>query len=157
MICPMRCCASAGREPLLPILLWRGVLPAPAGVRSIVAETLAQPHEQERLQAPLQARTGAIKPSELSRVIVDTTVQPKKVTFPTDARLLNRARKKLRGVALCASPMREWASSLVYSLHAPEVECVDKGKARRPYEFGVKVSLSPPRSATPRAASSSPV
>ena len=40
-------------------------------------------------------RTEAIKPSELSRVIVDTTVQPKNVMFPTDARLLNRAREKL--------------------------------------------------------------
>src|SRR2546429_8661324 len=37
----------------------------------------------------------AIKPSEFSRVIVDTTVQPKNVTFPTDAKLLNRAREKL--------------------------------------------------------------
>jgi len=30
----------------------------------------------------------------------------------------------------------------VYSLHAPEVECVGKGKAHRPYEFGVKVSVA---------------
>ena len=29
----------------------------------------------------------------------------------------------------------------VYSLHAPHVYCVAKGKARRPYEFGAKVSL----------------
>jgi len=29
----------------------------------------------------------------------------------------------------------------VYSLHAPEVECIAKGKAHRPYEFGVNVSL----------------
>jgi IS5 family transposase len=29
----------------------------------------------------------------------------------------------------------------VYSLHAPEVQCIGKGKAHRPYEFGVKVSL----------------
>jgi hypothetical protein len=36
-----------------------------------------------------------IRPSELLRVIVDTTVQPKNVTFPTDAKLLNRAREKL--------------------------------------------------------------
>jgi transposase, IS5 family len=31
----------------------------------------------------------------LSRVIVDTTVQPKNVAFPTDAKLLNRAHEKL--------------------------------------------------------------
>jgi IS5 family transposase len=30
----------------------------------------------------------------------------------------------------------------VYSLHAPEVECIGKGKAHRPYEFGVKVSIT---------------
>jgi IS5 family transposase len=30
----------------------------------------------------------------------------------------------------------------VYSLHAPEVECIGKGKAHAPYEFGVKVSLA---------------
>ena len=29
----------------------------------------------------------------------------------------------------------------LYALHAPEVECISKGKARKPYEFGVKVSL----------------
>ena len=28
------------------------------------------------------------------------------------------------------------------ALHAPEVECIGKGKARKPYEFGVKVSLA---------------
>jgi transposase, IS5 family len=32
----------------------------------------------------------------------------------------------------------------VYSLHAPEVECIGKGKAHRPYEFGVKVSVATP-------------
>ncbi len=29
----------------------------------------------------------------------------------------------------------------LYALHAPEVECISKGKARNRYEFGVKVSL----------------
>jgi IS5 family transposase len=78
---------------------------------------------EERLQALLQeslaaaTKTEAIKPSELSRVIVDTTVQPKNVMFPTDAKLLNRAREKLVRLAKlrgwpCASPMRGWASSL---------------------------------------------
>lgn len=27
-------------------------------------------------------------------------------------------------------------------MHAPEAECIGKGKARKPYEFGVKVSLA---------------
>lgn len=30
----------------------------------------------------------------------------------------------------------------LYALHAPEVECISKGKARQRYEFGVKVSLA---------------
>jgi IS5 family transposase len=32
----------------------------------------------------------------------------------------------------------------VYALHAPEVECIGKGKARAPYEFGYKVSVATP-------------
>jgi hypothetical protein len=32
----------------------------------------------------------------------------------------------------------------VYSLHAPEVECIGKGKARKPHEFGCKVSIATP-------------
>src|SRR3954469_8771749 len=56
---------------------------------------------EEKLQALLQeslavaTKTEAIKPSDLNRIIVDTTVQPKNVMFPTDARLLNRAREIL--------------------------------------------------------------
>ena len=52
---------------------------------------------EERLQALLQeslsaaSKTEAIKPSDLNRIIVDTTVQPKNVMFPTDAKLLNQA------------------------------------------------------------------
>ncbi|PYE72688.1 DDE family transposase [Xylophilus ampelinus] len=30
----------------------------------------------------------------------------------------------------------------LYALHAPEVECIGKGKARTPYEFGVKVTIA---------------
>ena len=33
----------------------------------------------------------------------------------------------------------------VYSLHAPEEECIGKGKAHRPYEFGVKISVATTR------------
>src|SRR5580704_9065053 len=176
----------------------------------------------ERLQALLQeslaaaTRSGAIKPSDLARAVVDTTVQPKNVTFPTDAKLVNRAREKLvtlakkLGVELRQSYVRvgkialvkhqryaharqfdragkalrklktylgrvirdiarkidgeppletAFASLLslarrvrdqqrgqrgpkVYSLHAPEVECIGKGKPHKPYEFGVKVSVA---------------
>lgn len=48
---------------------------------------------QESLSAA--SKTEALKPSDLNRVIVDTTVQPKNVTFPTDDRLLHRAREIL--------------------------------------------------------------
>jgi transposase, IS5 family len=177
---------------------------------------------EEKLKALLQeslavaARTQAMKPSELSRVVIDTTVQPKAVMFPTDAKLLNRARERLvrlakkLGVRLRQSYARvgkvalikqqryahahqfrranrslrklktylgrvvrdierniagheNWREVLlrplflarrvleqnrrqrgrkVYSLHAPEVECIGKGKAHKPYEFGVKVSVA---------------
>src|ERR1700722_3283370 len=179
---------------------------------------------EEKLQTLLQeslsvaTKTEAIKPCDLNRIIVDTTVQPKNVMFPTDARLLNRAReilvrlarhcaiklrqsyarvgkfalikhqryahakqfnranralKKLRtylgrvirdinrkrgrnadlvgGIALEQMLARSrWVleqkprqrGRKIYSLHAPEVECIGKGKAHRPYEFGVKVSVA---------------
>jgi len=43
----------------------------------------------------LATRTGAARPADFTRIIVDTTVQPKAVAFPTDARLLHRAREWL--------------------------------------------------------------
>ena len=178
---------------------------------------------EEKIRALLQeslsiaVKTDAVKPSELSEVIIDTTVEPKNVMFPTDARLLNRAREilvrlaKKHGVKLRQSYARVgkfalikhqryahakqfkranralktlrtylgriirdiarkiendgWLKEVVfkgilsrarrvrdqkqhqrgpkvYSLHAPEVECIGKGKAHRPYEFGVKVSVA---------------
>ena len=30
----------------------------------------------------------------------------------------------------------------LHALHAPEVECIGKGKAWKPYEFGVKASVT---------------
>ena len=56
---------------------------------------------EEKLVALLQeslataTRTGAAKPADFSKVVVDTTVQPKAVAFPTDARLMQRARERL--------------------------------------------------------------
>src|ERR1700723_274862 len=57
-------------------------------------------------------RTEAMKPRDLARVVVDTTVKPTGVMFPTDAKLLNRARERLvrlaapGGVGRCPSPSR---------------------------------------------------
>jgi hypothetical protein len=56
---------------------------------------------EQRLVALIQeslavaTRTGAAKPADFSKVIVDTTVQPKAVAFPTDAKLMHRARERL--------------------------------------------------------------
>jgi transposase, IS5 family len=179
---------------------------------------------EDKLMALLQeslsvaTRTGAAKPADFRQVIVDTTVQEKAITFPTDAKLMHRARERLvrlaqkHGVNLRQSYARVGKRALiqhqryahakqfkrankalrrlrtmlgrvirditrrimgnaglesilalplslarrvkdqrqrergrkVYSLHAPEVECIGKGKAHRPYEFGVKVSVATP-------------
>jgi IS5 family transposase len=163
-------------------------------------------------------KTGAIETKDLERVVVDTTVQPKAIAHPTDARLMHRAIEKLvalakaEGVPLRQSyirvakraaimvgrythahqfkrmrralkflrtrlgrvirdirrkiaddvarkarlnPLLDLAVKVsvqdhrqrapkVYSMHAPEVECIGKGKARTPYEFGCKVSVATP-------------
>ena len=160
--------------------------------------------------------TGALQKSDLARVTVDTTVQPKNVAFPTDAGLLETAIRQLGKLAKAHDvPLRQSYARLartaammagryahakqfkrmngrikflrtrlgriirdigrktgcdaalqevfavalsrarqirsqsprqrgwkLYSWHAPETECIGKGKARAPYEFGVKVSLT---------------
>ncbi len=170
----------------------------------LLAESLRVAHE-----------AGALRTRELERVTVDTTVQPKAISFPTDAKLLHAAIRGLNrlarkhGVGLRQSYLRiarnaammagryahakqfkrhqrqlrilrsrlgriirdirrkiegqatlEEAFALplgraaqirsqqqrqrgwkLYSFHAPEVECIGKGKAAAPYEFGVKVSI----------------
>src|SRR4249920_1401426 len=160
-------------------------------------------------------KSGALRTKDLARVTVDTTVQPKNVTFPTDAKLLHAAINGLtrlarkHGVRLRQSYLRiakraammagryahakqfnrhhrelrilrirlgriirdirrriagdapleaafSWPLSRadqirsqqqrqrgwkLYSFHAPEVECIGRGKASAPYEFGVKASI----------------
>ncbi len=58
---------------------WRQRI-GPEGMERLLAETV---------RAGLES--GAVKPSSLERVSVDTTVQPKAITHPTDARLYLRA------------------------------------------------------------------
>jgi len=73
---------------------WRAYLKE-AGVEEMLAETIRT-----------GLRGGLVKPSDLERVNVDTTVQEKNVRFPTDARLLDRSRERLvkraraRGIVL---------------------------------------------------------
>ena len=177
---------------------------------------------EHMLKATIDTAVGikAIKPAELERVIVDTTVQEKAIAHPVDSRLLEIARhkvvsaarragivlkqtyakegktlrrqaggyahakqfKRLRrvlkrqrtilGVVMrevqrkCAAPefttdnplalteLTMWLGrterirtqqrhdrNKLYALHAPEVECIGKGKARKPFEFGVKTAV----------------
>ncbi len=95
-------------------------------------------------------------------MIVDSTGQEKAVAHPTDSKLLETARVKVveaakaNGIELKQTYAKK-AKHLVslsvsrkavdnraklYSWHAPEVECISKGKSRNPYEFGVKVGLA---------------
>ena len=162
-----------------------------------------------------------IKTQELSRVIVDSTVQHKAIAHPTDSRLLEIARAKLvqaakdagidlkqtfvkegrqlsrkagryaharqfnrmkraikrqrtivgrllreieRKASAIGSAVREALAQTLdkaarinaqsgqrktadgqpklYAWHAPEVDCISKGKAKQPYEFGVKVGIA---------------
>ena len=158
---------------------------------------------------------GALKKASINKLNVDTTVQEKAVSFPTDAKLYHRMREKLvalskehgielrqsykykskysyymrsryascrqmrrarrelrslknylgrvvrdieRKVAGSESLQEVFSESLalaqrilkqrrqdkakVYSIHAPEVECISKGKAHKKYEFGCKVSVA---------------
>jgi IS5 family transposase len=61
--------------------------------RNRVGESGAESLLKATLEAGLKLQ--AIKPSDLSRVKVYTTVQTKAIRYPTDARLLDRARERL--------------------------------------------------------------
>jgi len=61
--------------------------------RSRIGEAGAEELLKETIDAGL--RLKAVKPHQLKRVNVDTTVQEKEIRFPTDARLYDRARKRL--------------------------------------------------------------
>ena len=180
------------------------------GVEELLAQTIN-----------VAAQLKLIKPQELTRVIVDSTVQEKAIAHPTDSRLLEVARSKLVAAAKEAgitlkqtfakegrdlarkagryAHARQWGrmrraikrqgtivgrlsreierkatvltqavrdalgeslqkaqriaaqsrqrkamggAPKLYAWHAPEVECISKGKARTPYEFGVKVGIA---------------
>jgi hypothetical protein len=92
---------SLGGEPILPVLLRRGIFPHALVFDRSSLTRWRQRMGEDKLKALLQeslavaTRTDAMKPSDLARVVIDTTVQPKAVMFPTDAKLLNRARERL--------------------------------------------------------------
>lgn len=157
---------------------------------------------------------GALDLKSLEKVAVDTTVQAKSVTYPTDGKLLYKAIERLGSVAKeeeielrqsyirvgkqalhnslryrhakqhnrakkCEKKLKTWLGRIIrdiyrkteiddrssnlklaldkankihdmskesknrlYSWHAPEVECIAKGKVSKPYEFGCKVSIA---------------
>ena len=62
---------------------WRERI-GPEGLEKLFQESLGVAH-----------RTHALRTRDLKRVSVDTTVQEKAITFPTDAKLINRARERL--------------------------------------------------------------
>jgi IS5 family transposase len=185
------------------LVKWRQRI-GPVGMEQLLEETLAAAQRQQ-----------ALKPSEIRRVNVDTTVQEKAIAFPTDARLYHKARCVLvreaqrAGMALRQSYKRVGKRALqkqgryahaqqlkrarretrklrtylgrvirdiqrkavtsgpeldqqlsqyleratrihqqqradkhkLYSMQAPEVECISKGKEHKKYEFGCKVSV----------------
>src|SRR5699024_4188835 len=56
-----------------------------------------------------------------------------------------RARQRMASVLARVERLRTQQrkdKNKLYAWHAPEVECISKGKARQPYEFGVKVSIA---------------
>jgi transposase, IS5 family len=187
--------------PLDPSTLvrWRKRV-GPEGMEKLFQETIAA-----------AKRENLLRRSDVSRAIVDTTVQEKAIAFPTDARLYHKARRTLvrvakrEGIELrqsyellgkkaflrhsryaharqgkramretrklktflgrvirdlqrkCPTPSPRLASLLtttqriffqkrgdsrkIYSVHAPETECIAMGKAHKKYEFGCKVSV----------------
>ncbi|MCZ6804902.1 MAG: IS5 family transposase [Proteobacteria bacterium] len=178
--------------------------------RNRLGETLLK----ETIKTELKSKT--ITPNSLNKVTVDTTVQEKNITFPTDSKLLNKVRDNLvkiaakhrlplrqnynrkgpqyalmatryahakqykrmkkmnnklrsrlgrvmrdieRQLSVCSEETQaafntalaqakqliaqeRSSKNKLYSLHAPEVECISKGKAHKLYEFGVKASIA---------------
>ncbi|RJT40400.1 hypothetical protein D3227_10560 [Mesorhizobium waimense] len=88
----------------------------------MTADALASAHGEERLMALLQeslaaaTRLGGGQTGRLPCGDRRTTVQEKAITFPTDAKLMHRARERLvklakKTASACASPMRGSGSS----------------------------------------------
>lgn len=164
-----------------------------------------------QLSVTVALRTKTVTPQELTKAISDTTVMPKAVAHPVDAKLIRRSIEKIvraaqsigirlkRTYARVASwalkdylrlmhgkkfrkaqkplgKLRRYLAKLlkeldphldtgsprllkdmiigakillqnredknkIYSCHEPQVACIAKGKAHKPYEFGSKVCL----------------
>ena len=75
--------------------------------------------------------------SRVGRVLRD--IERQLHQLPEQARI--KVRELLQRTGRILTQQRKDENKL-YALHAPEVECIAKGKARTPYEFGVKVSIA---------------
>jgi IS5 family transposase len=188
--------------------------------RKRVGEKLFETLLQESLRIAFEEK--ALNITHLKRVVVDTTVQPKAVAFPTDVGLMRKAlaaltaqasdngivlrqtytrvvkraaiksgryrhakhlkrakreeqfirvrlgrvirdiSRKIQGndalqavfseplsKALTIQKQQRHSKHKLYSWHAPETECIGKGKAHKPYEFGCKVSVTTHVNAAP--------
>ena len=74
--------------------------------------------------------------SRVGRVHREVARQVERVREPARTKLADLLARTGRILA-----QRPKDKAKLYALHAPEVECIAKGKAATPYEFGVKVSL----------------
>ena len=75
--------------------------------------------------------------SRVGRVHREVARQVEQVCEPAKTRLCELLARTGRILA-----QRPKDKHKLYALHAPEVECISKGKAATPYEFGAKVSLA---------------
>ena len=55
---------------------------------------------------------------------------------------LDETLSKAQRIAAQSAQRKAMDGPKLYAWHAPEVECISKGKARQPYEFGVKVGIA---------------
>ena len=74
--------------------------------------------------------------------IILREVERKLPTATTDSPLTLTRLKTLMERAERVRTQQPKDKNKLYALHAPEVECISKGKARKPYEFGVKTSIA---------------
>jgi IS5 family transposase len=96
-------------------------LPIDPSSMSRFRRRIGEPGCEKILRATIEVgvKSKTIKRSDLKRVTVDTTVQEKAVTFPTDSKLLNRSRSRLvklcrkHGVALRQSYVRKGPEALL--------------------------------------------
>lgn len=74
--------------------------------------------------------------------IVLREIQRKLATATTESPITLMRLKTLMERAERIRTQQPKDKNKLYALHAPEVECIGKGKARKPYEFGVKASIA---------------